>query len=368
MAQANPRIEIHGICPFDDDTVVQLREWGTQNTHVLPVTPNPQGTLLGRHRSCAIRLLDPSKRVSRVHAALLRDGPGWVLRDMNSTNGIFLHGVRVDEARLHPGDEIQVGYLTLVAESRRTIALRAYLSRLLGWEPGLLEIVDLALRSIRASELGGGTLVLCGEDDLIPIARAIHQRTLGRSRPFIVCDPARCQVNDLARSPENYDEGRPALDAAVGGTLCVRHERLPQDFPEVAAALRAGHAQARLIVCARTTKYCARYLSLPITIPPLGDRGHELDRLIDEYAQDGMEHLGLSQMTLPVEDHAWVRIHASSSIAAIEKACLRLAAIRTAANLAAAAAQLGMSESSLARWIDRRKVPMGVVPSCCETN
>lgn len=289
----------------------------------------------------------------------------WLLRDLRSTNGVFLYGVRTTEVLLAPGDEIGIGYLTLIAESRRSIELRSYMSRLLGWDPEFIELVDLALRSIRLAAAGSVPLVLCGEDDLLPIARSIHRRVLGGARPFVICDPARCQVNDPVVQRDNYDHGMPALASARGGSLCVRHERLPFDFPDVAAALRRQHPNVQLIVCARSTKYSARYLSLPISIPPLGERLHELDRLIEEYFREAYAQLDTSQPSVSREDHQWVRRHASSSIAAIEKATLRLAAIRVAGDVETAAARLGMTAIALARWLERRKFPMDAACACC---
>lgn len=54
--------------------------------------------------------------VSRVHCRLsvLPDG-GLEVRDLDSTNGTFVNGTRVDSAHLAPGDRLQVGRVELVA-------------------------------------------------------------------------------------------------------------------------------------------------------------------------------------------------------------------------------------------------------------
>ena len=54
--------------------------------------------------------------VSRVHCRVtaLPDG-GLELRDLDSTNGTFVNGQRVETARLAPGDRIQVGRVELVS-------------------------------------------------------------------------------------------------------------------------------------------------------------------------------------------------------------------------------------------------------------
>jgi pSer/pThr/pTyr-binding forkhead associated (FHA) protein len=59
---------------------------------------------LGRRESCDICMRFPN--ISGLHAQLsFRDGY-WKVRDMNSTNGVKVNGLRVQEKLLHPGDEI----------------------------------------------------------------------------------------------------------------------------------------------------------------------------------------------------------------------------------------------------------------------
>ena len=54
--------------------------------------------------------------ISRVHCRLtaLADG-GLEVRDLESTNGTFVNGERIETARLAPGDRLQVGRVELVA-------------------------------------------------------------------------------------------------------------------------------------------------------------------------------------------------------------------------------------------------------------
>jgi hypothetical protein len=63
--------------------------------------------LVGRHHTCDVVLADPS--VSRRHARLLfRDGI-WILRDLESTNGTIVNGVRVGRCEIRPGDQLLLG-------------------------------------------------------------------------------------------------------------------------------------------------------------------------------------------------------------------------------------------------------------------
>ncbi|WP_066638747.1 FhaA domain-containing protein [Desulfolucanica intricata] len=68
---------------------------------------NNQRVVIGRDESCDIVLSD--KSVSRRHVMLERRRKAYVIRDLKSTNGTFVNGVRIIEEILKPGDEIKLG-------------------------------------------------------------------------------------------------------------------------------------------------------------------------------------------------------------------------------------------------------------------
>jgi hypothetical protein len=340
-----------------DDIVMRLREWGTDTIRLLPPPPTNEWTI-GAADTCALRLDDPSGRVSRLHARLVREDSHWRLRDLGSKNGVKIDGARRREIVLEPGAEIVIGGVTLIAESSRSVALRGFLARMLGWRSDRIEVVDHALRSIRLAATHRAALVLCGDGDLVPVAGSIHRHALGDDRPFVVCDPRRRPGEATVRSAANYETGLQALAAATGGSLCVRGHRLPRDFSEVVAALRAPNAQIQLIVCAQTPSDCERYLAVPIVVPPLSSRSGELDRIIVEYAEDAIRELGAPRSGFTPADRDWIREHSASSLPEIEKGTLRLVAIRKSRRLSHAADRLGMAPVSLARWIGRRRLPV----------
>jgi pSer/pThr/pTyr-binding forkhead associated (FHA) protein len=62
---------------------------------------------IGRRESCDICLRFPN--ISGLHAEMeFRDGY-WYIRDMNSTNGVKVQGIRIQEKLLHPRDEVCIG-------------------------------------------------------------------------------------------------------------------------------------------------------------------------------------------------------------------------------------------------------------------
>jgi len=63
--------------------------------------------LLGRHPECDVQI--ESRKISRRHCCIAQVNDYLVVRDLDSTNGIRINGVRVVEGRLDPGDELTIG-------------------------------------------------------------------------------------------------------------------------------------------------------------------------------------------------------------------------------------------------------------------
>lgn len=344
------------------DDITHLREWGTHRTYPLP--PSGAGTI-GTADSCAVQLVDDSRRVSREHAHLLRlelpapAAPRWLLRDLGSKNGTRFDGVLRPVFPLAAGLEVSLGPLTLIAESPGLVALRGYLARLLGWGDDRIAAIDRALRALRAAALRRATLLVCGEGDLVPLAQSLHRRILGDAHPFVVCDPRRGSQPATVRMAGSQHDGHRALKTAKGGTMCVRARRLPQDFSEVWRALHEPAARVRLAVCADDPSDTRVQVGLPISIPALVRRRMEIDRIVDEFARDAIDDLGADPAGFTRADRTWVLDHSASSLADIEKGTRRLVALRQAGSISRAAARLGMSHVSLSQWLRRRRMPRG---------
>ena len=69
-------------------------------------------TTAGRHPESDIFLDDVT--VSRRHAEFVRQGGGFVVRDVGSLNGTYLNRERIEAAGLAGGDEVQIGKYRLV--------------------------------------------------------------------------------------------------------------------------------------------------------------------------------------------------------------------------------------------------------------
>ena len=63
--------------------------------------------LLGRHPECDIQI--DSRKISRRHCCIAQVSNYLVVRDLGSTNGIRINGIRIVEGRLSTGDELTIG-------------------------------------------------------------------------------------------------------------------------------------------------------------------------------------------------------------------------------------------------------------------
>lgn len=62
--------------------------------------------LVGRHQECDIQI--SSRKISRKHCCIAQVENYLVVRDLYSTNGIRINGVRVMEGELKSGDELTI--------------------------------------------------------------------------------------------------------------------------------------------------------------------------------------------------------------------------------------------------------------------
>jgi len=111
--------------------------------------------LIGRDLECDIQI--DSRKVSRRHCVLAQIADYLVVRDLGSTNGVRINGVRVKEGRLQLGDELTIGSLTYQVR----------------WEPRADHVVNTlspqkAKPVISSASLGDEELEFCDEPVALP--------------------------------------------------------------------------------------------------------------------------------------------------------------------------------------------------------
>lgn len=76
-------------------------------------------TIIGRTSECDIQL--PSNRVSRKHACIDFRNEEYHLRDLESTNGVFVNGIRIVRCVLRNTDQIEIGGIKMIFSEVQTI-------------------------------------------------------------------------------------------------------------------------------------------------------------------------------------------------------------------------------------------------------
>lgn len=127
--QADPRVAksfVRADARFEDTDeptiiaeVEQTRRFapvrGTRPTRTLLVAAEDgQQTVVSAHavrigRGVDNDLVIRDVRVSRQHASIEPAPDGWVVRDLQSTNGTFVDGRRIEETGVRPGSEVSLG-------------------------------------------------------------------------------------------------------------------------------------------------------------------------------------------------------------------------------------------------------------------
>jgi len=76
----------------------------------------PDGVVLGRSRACDVVVEDSG--VSRRHAEIRPSGGGWTIRDLKSTNGVYVNRSQIaGPTSLQSGDRIELGETEITFEA-----------------------------------------------------------------------------------------------------------------------------------------------------------------------------------------------------------------------------------------------------------
>jgi FHA domain-containing protein/zinc ribbon protein len=104
--------------PVDDlgveGTALVVRAGGGRQGETFPL--DGEEIQIGRSPQADVFLDDVT--VSRTHAVLRKDGPGYVVEDRGSLNGTYVNRRRVEKATLEDGDEVQIGKYRLTYLAR----------------------------------------------------------------------------------------------------------------------------------------------------------------------------------------------------------------------------------------------------------
>jgi pSer/pThr/pTyr-binding forkhead associated (FHA) protein len=92
----------------------RLRVSGGDHDGEIHSIENTLGATIGRSSSNSISLRD--SKVSRTHCQIRLSEDGFIIADLQSTNGTYVNGERINEQPLNVGDEVRVGNTMLRLE------------------------------------------------------------------------------------------------------------------------------------------------------------------------------------------------------------------------------------------------------------
>jgi DNA-binding NtrC family response regulator len=255
--------------------------------------------------------------VSRYHLEVFEAGEELAVRDLGSTNGTRVGGVKVTEAPLELPARIQLGD-TVLEVKRRTKQARGQvqdddgsLEELVGASPPMRELYGL-IRTVAPTDV---TLLLTGETGTGKelVARAIHARS-GRGGPLVVYDCATADPEMIRADLLGHAKGaftgaasdRPgAAREAHGGTLFLdeigelpleiqprllrlleRREVIPvgtdKAVPVDVRVVAATHRDLAAMVAEGTFRedLYHRLAVIPVRVPSLRERPTDLSELV----------------------------------------------------------------------------------------
>jgi len=316
---------------------LRVRERGRERVLALSC----DAVTLGKDPANDVVLQDPF--VSARHLRLERRERRWRLRDLGSTNGTLLGGVRVTEAELPAGAPLTLGdteiVLELAVESRS--APPATFEGMISGHPAMRQMFELVERVAPAD----AAVTILGETGTGKelVARALHHLSGRREAAFIPVNCSAIAESLIESELFGHEKGafsgaerlrKGAFEEADGGTIFLDEiGELPLDLqPKLLRTLELGEvkrvgASRPLTVNVRVVGATHRDLRaqvragkfredlyyrlcvVPVTIPPLRARRSDVRALADAFlARASPRGLALrfsDEALAKMEDYDW---------------------------------------------------------------
>ena len=257
---------------------------------------------IGRSVICDVALSDDA--VSGTHCEIIGSETGFLLRDLGSTNGTWLAGVRVREAWLEAGMPLRVGR-TAIRFEHGSGSIEIDLSRreqfydLVGHGVRMREIFAV-LEKVAASDL---TVLVRGETGTGKelVARAIHRASKRSQRPLIVQDCSAIPANLIESILFGHERGsftgaadrrRGCFEVADGGTLFL------DEIGELALSLQPKLLR---VLETREVQRVGGTRMIPVDVRVVAATNRDLRQMVSEgtFREDLYYRLSVVQVDLP---------------------------------------------------------------------
>lgn len=294
----------------------------------VPITA--KGIVVGSSDRADVTLSDRAVSGLHLNVALAREGV--IVRDLDSRNGTWLGGIRVDHAVVMPGAVLRAGRtdLTIVEEGRHVDG-----GGIVAASPEMQSVLAEVDRFAQVA----WPLLLCGESGVgkEALARRVHDRSSRANGPYVVLNAA-CVPRELVES-ELFGHERGSFTGATGshagvfeqahgGTLFLdeigelsldMQSRLLRvletwDVRRVGGSTSrrvdvrvvcATHRNLRAMVDAGTFRLDLYYrlARLVVEVPPLRARRADVDALVDHFLAIGAKETGHRSISNEARKH-----------------------------------------------------------------
>jgi DNA-binding NtrC family response regulator len=262
-------------------------------------TTRPVGTRMTIGKAGDNDLVLGDDTVSRHHCELVRTGQGISVKDLNSTNGTRVDGIRVQEAIITPGSVLKVGEVEIsVRPTAQKIEVMPSESTEFGGVIGQalsMRTIFGVLERIAATE---ATVLLEGETGTGKdvLARAILNKSGRANKPFVVVDCGAVSYSLIESELFGHERGaftgavssrQGAFELAESGTVFLDEMR---EFRRVGGN-KTLRTNARVIAATKRNlqrevgagkfreDLYFRLAVMPVTVPPLRARREDIPML-----------------------------------------------------------------------------------------
>ena len=192
------------------------------------VTVECESLSVGTAADNALVLSDEA--VSRYHLELVRLDRGVRVRDLGSTNGTLIGGVKLERGIVQPGAMLQIGRSKLRLKGGQDAVVELHGADALGELRGRTPVMRRLMADVMKLSGSDVPVLLLGESGTGKelIARALHQHSPRADKPFVIVDCVALVPNLVASELFGHEAGAftggdrrriGAFEHAHGGTL-----------------------------------------------------------------------------------------------------------------------------------------------------